>query len=249
MRDDSSARRCSRNYATGEMECGVSVYELDSRGFPQDPDPGGETESGDTYADMQRRIRDWRQGLLPAYIVTGVEAGVGWDGEPVLSDVVVLGEWDPQEPDFISREGRKMGSLSGIQEESPTPLDYRGKFWGRSTRYSIIDPEAPEPGRGDTYFTSSHPGFVPPTDPKTVAWMDVFEDGGSTGRPYVYIAFMAVREDHQRQGLARRLVDHLYATHPEARIEWGDLVHRGTERLYADFKARLPDQTGNGRAW
>jgi GNAT superfamily N-acetyltransferase len=140
-------------------------------------------------------------------------------------------------------------STSGIQSESPTPLDYRGKFWGPSTRYYLTDPGAPEIPKNDNYFTDRpKTGFVPPTDPDTVAWIDVFEDNGP-GRQWIYIAFMAVRTDYRGQGLGSRLIAHLYATYPNARIEWGTLIGDRTPVLYKRYKQTHPAQTGGGSAW
>ena len=90
----------SMNHATGWKEEGVSVYEMNHIGHPLDPDPGGESESGDTYGDMMNRFHrsrrggDWTDSPADrAHIVTGEMVGVGHDGEPVLNNVRKVGNY------------------------------------------------------------------------------------------------------------------------------------------------------------
>lgn len=142
----------------------------------------------------------------------------------------------------------KVAAVSGIKVDAPTPLDYRGKFWGPSKRYYITDSEAGEPGRWDTYFKDGPQGFKAPLDPDTVAWLDVFEDN-AVGRQWVYIAFIAVRDAYRGRGLGSRLIAHLYATYPQARIEWGTLIGDRTPKMYQKYKKTHPDQTGGGSPW
>lgn len=77
----------SRNYALGKTEKGVSVYELDPTGQPLAPPKG---EWADT--DLRQRIT----GKEPKYLVQGTHVGVGHDGEPLLKNIKIVGEWKPK---------------------------------------------------------------------------------------------------------------------------------------------------------
>ena len=73
----------SRNFATGDIEYGLSVYEL-MEGMPVIPPDGEWAED-----DLRTRL----QSDAPKYLVQGEIAGWGGDGEPVLSDVRIVGLW------------------------------------------------------------------------------------------------------------------------------------------------------------
>lgn len=77
----------SRNYARGEIEAGLSVYELDANGKPIVPAEG--EWAGDDLADRMR-------GDEPKFIVQGEVVGEGHDGEPLLSDPKVVGMYDEE---------------------------------------------------------------------------------------------------------------------------------------------------------
>lgn len=74
----------SGNYAMGEIEVGLSVYDLDEHGQPIIPDEGEWAE--DDFND--RMASD-----APKYLVQGQHVGMGHDGEPLLNGVVVVGMW------------------------------------------------------------------------------------------------------------------------------------------------------------
>ncbi len=76
----------SRNYALGEIEAGLSVYDLDFCGEPIVP-----PESEWAEVDMRDRLASDE----PKYLVQGMLVGVGHDGEPLLGEPVVIGEWKP----------------------------------------------------------------------------------------------------------------------------------------------------------
>lgn len=76
----------SRNYATGELEHGVSVYDMTDHNAPKTP-PEGEWADDD--------LRDRLKSDEPWHVVTGKEAGVGGDGEPVIRDPKIVGRWHP----------------------------------------------------------------------------------------------------------------------------------------------------------
>ena len=82
------AKPVSYNHALGETERGLSAYDLDADGRPVVPD-----ESEWAAADLRARLASG----APRLLVTGRLVGEGHDGEPLLADVVVVGEWTPPE--------------------------------------------------------------------------------------------------------------------------------------------------------
>jgi hypothetical protein len=74
----------SHNYATGQTEAGISVYELD-----WDLVAGAWRLCGS--ATPAQLIINTLRGDVPAYIVTGERVGTGSDGEPLLTDVKIIG--------------------------------------------------------------------------------------------------------------------------------------------------------------
>lgn len=111
----------SRNNVTGRKEDGVSVYDLDRDGDPEDPDPGYERghhhdESCDPDCDldwenddygndpgeeMDGRIRRAERGRRTgddrrsdtAHLVRGDMVSLGHDAEPLLRNVRRVGDW------------------------------------------------------------------------------------------------------------------------------------------------------------
>lgn len=76
----------SHNFARGTPEAGVSVYDVVERGGKWDiqvPEVGEWATD-----DLLDRMRDAFDA--PMYLVTGDEAGVGGDGEPVITNVQVI---------------------------------------------------------------------------------------------------------------------------------------------------------------
>ncbi|THA72556.1 hypothetical protein E6R60_26880 [Streptomyces sp. A0642] len=90
----------SNNNITGGKEDGVSVYDLDHKGNPMDPDPHGETEHW-PMEEMHGRIgnaesdRKWGNDRphRQAHIVKGDIVGFGQDNEPLLQNVKRVGDW------------------------------------------------------------------------------------------------------------------------------------------------------------
>lgn len=76
----------SRNHAMGAIEAGLSAYDLDGLGCPIVPD-----ESEWATVDLADRL----VSDAVKYLVQGRLVGQGHDGEPLLTDVVVIGEWHP----------------------------------------------------------------------------------------------------------------------------------------------------------
>jgi hypothetical protein len=80
----------SRNHAMGGREKGLSVYELDSDGNPVVPEDGEWAEE-----DLRDRLRSTEH---PFFLVQGERLpDPGHDGEPLLENPVVVGEWEPPE--------------------------------------------------------------------------------------------------------------------------------------------------------
>lgn len=100
----------SRNFATGEFEAGVSVYDLDPAGAPIDP---GE---GEWSADD---LRDRLAGDDPKFLVTGDVVGEGGDGEPLLRNVRVIGHWqEGGAPDRAKGRDRQPRTVTGAPRRS-----------------------------------------------------------------------------------------------------------------------------------
>ena len=76
----------SGNYARGEREAGLSVYDL------KDGQPVIPEESEWAEVDMLERLRSDQ----PKFLVQGLLVGEGHDGEPLLGNVVVVGLWQPE---------------------------------------------------------------------------------------------------------------------------------------------------------
>lgn len=77
------ARPYSKNYARGEQEAGLSVYDLKD-GVPVVP-----TESEWAEVDMRERLASNQ----PTFLVQGQIVGEGHDVEPLLGKVIVVGLW------------------------------------------------------------------------------------------------------------------------------------------------------------
>jgi hypothetical protein len=75
----------STNHAMGEIEAGLSVYDLDAAGKPVVP------EEGEWAADD---LADRLKGDGPKFLVQGRLVGEGHDGEPLLAEIKVVGEFD-----------------------------------------------------------------------------------------------------------------------------------------------------------
>lgn len=111
----------SRNNITGFPEEGVSVYDLDHRGEPKDPDANfgrlhehhehcdpdcdldswNEDYGNDTLEEMRGRVHRAERTRYngnenhsdTGHLVKGEMAGIGHDGEPLLKNVRRVGDW------------------------------------------------------------------------------------------------------------------------------------------------------------
>ncbi len=77
----------SRNYAVGDIEMGLSVYELDADGQPVTP-PDGEWSEDD--------LRDRLRSDAPKFLVQGTVIAWGGEGEPLLEKARVVGGFAPR---------------------------------------------------------------------------------------------------------------------------------------------------------
>jgi hypothetical protein len=109
----------SINHVEGWREHGVSAYDL-HRGRPVVPgDEIGYGEGGnDTHEELLGRLRDFRRGQHPAYLVKGTMVGTGHDGEPLLQGIHSVREWQP-EPHHLHPAWRV-----GIDQEDPQGHGY-----------------------------------------------------------------------------------------------------------------------------
>lgn len=91
----------SRNYATGELEAGVSCYAL----------------SWDFVNQCYKRVGEGLDGAMigytfmqaPVYLITGEECGRGSDGEPLLSNPRILAslKFDIEKDGYVRKDDTK----------------------------------------------------------------------------------------------------------------------------------------------
>jgi len=78
----------SRNYSKGDIEAGVSVYDMHpTTGRPIAPPEGEWAET-----DMLDRLRS----AAPKYIVEGEQVGTGHEGEALLQKLRIIKNWGEQ---------------------------------------------------------------------------------------------------------------------------------------------------------
>lgn len=87
-----------RNYATGELEAGVSCYAL----------------SWDLINQCYNRVGGGLDGAeiiysfskAPVYLITGEECGIGSDGEPLLTDARILAslKYDKEKGGYVEKD-------------------------------------------------------------------------------------------------------------------------------------------------
>jgi len=104
------ARPYSPDHSCGKTEAGLSVYDLDPAGSPVEP-AEGEWAHDD--------LRDRLLGGEPKHVVQGLLRGEGHDGEPLLSDPAVVGEWREGgwvcgTPDCPARHGGPQSGRPGM---------------------------------------------------------------------------------------------------------------------------------------
>jgi GNAT superfamily N-acetyltransferase len=125
----------SRNHAEGWHEEGVSTYDL-HHGRPVVPgDEIGYGEHGnDTHDELQGRIRGFRRGGHPAYVIKGEMVGVGHDGEPLLRGIHSVRPWEP-EPHHLTPAWRQQ-----IDKDDPHGHGYgKTAAAGHASLFHITD--------------------------------------------------------------------------------------------------------------
>jgi hypothetical protein len=93
----------SKNYAKGDIESGLSVYEIDKNGKPIVP-PEGEWAADDLSSRMK--------GSEPKFLVQGDVSGWGHDGEPLLINPRVVGK-------YLASDSAKPGAVIATAEHAP----------------------------------------------------------------------------------------------------------------------------------
>jgi hypothetical protein len=118
------------------------------------------------------------------------------------------------------------------------------------SRFSVVDPAAPPPLPGHTYFapsenrtyTSPRTGRrlqkpivtpVPGAEPGVVSFADTHRWGDDG----VYIDYMATRRDQREQGHAHALVEHIAQQYPGT-INFGRVMHPSVWSMMQGLEAR-----------
>lgn len=68
------------------------------------------------------------------------------------------------------------------------------------------------------------------------------------GEPWRF-AYMATRDDYQRQGLAGRLVEAVYDRWPDKKVDWGKVMDTGAGVLWERYRKSHPDRGNFGSNW
>lgn len=184
-----------------------------------------------------------------------------------LGDSFNLREYPATSPSAVTSVLRDFTTISltamaagPVVQLGPARLKY--DYPGQVQRIGILDPEAEPPKPGWTYFTHEPvedwrsrrkreeweagngttkrkpaPKWQEGSgtaDEGTIAFLDYIERNDE-----VFIAYMSVRDDHRRQGLAKKLVDWVYdlaRSKGKARVNWGQVFYPANQLYwqYAD---------------
>lgn len=108
----------SRNYSIGGTEAGVSVYDLAPDGSIVVP-----SEGEWSALDLSERLKlD-----VPRHLVQGDWVGCGGEGEPVLQNLVQIGQWPNDLPEgfrssIVDLDGETTVAIEDVpQPTSPSP--------------------------------------------------------------------------------------------------------------------------------
>lgn len=118
-----------------------------------------------------------------------------------------------------------------IVDMAESPLDYG---FGGVRRYAIYDEGASE--------LTKHPYYA--DEPGLIGFIDYSPSFRRPGETYIH--YMSVEPGHEGQGIAKRLVDHLYNSTDE-KIDWGDIVSERAGALHKQFKELYPDKGNYGK--
>jgi hypothetical protein len=186
--------------AGGYHEDGVSAYELDGDGDPKDPDPDyerGHVHEGcdpdcdmdlddpdnDTGEEMEGRVRRAQRNREngsdvrgeTGHLVRGDVAGLGYDAEPLLTNVRRVGDWIDHRHLFVpgARPHRLARDPSSGDYEPPAeqpPLRHEGAAFPHSQlKLFHMQPDpglnVPESGRHNPEDPGAHSRWREETDP------------------------------------------------------------------------------------
>jgi GNAT superfamily N-acetyltransferase len=125
--------------------------------------------------------------------------------------------------------------MAVVDSEIPATMleGYRGKFAGEPHRLQVV---------GEPYETR-HPYFNN-ADPGLRAFLDYFTYE-TPGHKWADVGFISTEDSFRGQGMARELMEALYARHPDRTIRWGRIMDDSIEHLRDDFRDRFPERTGS----
>lgn len=175
--------------AGGYREDGVSVYDM-HQGHPVVPgmDSGFGPEGNDTHDELQGRIRDWKRGVHPAYVVRGDHVSFGYDEEPLLNNVKRVRTLNPDEHDLdpvwhsqIAKEdpeGHGFGKTGAVDypgyggSQGPFEDDYSEPHVYARDIHSGAGNCVCGGGLGDPVHVEAAPGVEVPEHQRTTAYLD-----------------------------------------------------------------------------
>lgn len=145
--------------------------------------------------------------------------------------------------------GRYEAPGLAVADLGRSPLAYHRS--GDVRRLAVVDPAAGPAPAGDHYFAEvshkiytgksgrrlKHPRVevTPGAADGTVAFLDYHECGPQG----IYVDYMKTRQDYQRRGLARRLVDELIARYPDIKwVDFGKLMNPTAGKIFDEAKSR-----------
>ena len=134
-----------------------------------------------------------------------------------------------------------------VEHQGSSPLRYYKP--GDVQRLALVSDSVGEPHPHDTYFAETTAAaigrsgrtlkrrvVVPGAAPGTVAFLDYTDYGDG----YLYLHYMKTRRDYQRRGLARRLVEALLDSRPDARtLNFGKMMHQAVGKIHDAVAGRV----------
>lgn len=168
-------------------------------------------------AEARRLLDGWRGIASPGNFDAPRE---WWDGREVRLDIPPMRA--------TATLGGPKEATSGVTHLGRSPLDYGNPC----QRIAVIDPSAPPAKKGWAYFTTEESEDRLTGKPRQgsgtavegmVGFLDyqVLSDS-------IFIAYVATRPDYRTQGVAKRLLDWIYAEakrQGKSRVEWGRVFY------------------------
>lgn len=249
----------STNNVTGHKEEGVSVYDLDHRGHPMDPDPdysrGHEHDEycdgdcnmdafndeygNDTLEEMQGRVHRAEHNRFnghdqpseTGHLVQGHMVGIGHDGEPLLNNVKRVGDWIDHRHLFIPGAQPHRLARDPEDEDYEPPKGLRTRAHQQDGSYEdTSDPGFPDQLAEEMTATGS-------TDAQALAGSGGTYDDGTEwdedGRP---------ADDRKKAAFSPYDIVTTAGTDPEFRFHitaaWAD-VRRKAKRIRSEGGVRI----------